>query len=115
MMQWLTEDARLACDHGGGVKNQLSQDLVRINDRPVMVATDPEGRSITGCPNANVVMGLKPCVTTLKVIEGYSALIRIDGHPVCLSTVRGLTDGTPPGTVNYKVLTPGQTLVEAEG
>lgn len=115
MMQWLTEDARLACDHGGGVKNQLSQNLVRINDRPVMVATDPEGRSIGGCPNANVMIGMKPCVTTLKVIEGYSALIRIDGHPVCLSTVRGLTDGTPPGTVNYKVLTPGQTLVEAGG
>ena len=114
-MQWLTEDARLACDHGGAVKNQLSQDLVRINDRAVMVDPDPEGRSISGCPNANVMMGMKPCLTTLKVIEGYSALIRIDGHPVCLSTVRGLTDGTPPGTVNYKVLTPGQTLVEAEG
>ena len=27
--------------------------------------------------------------------------------------VQGLTDGTPPGLVNYKVLTPGQSLVAA--
>ena len=115
MMLWLTEDARLACDHGGGVNNKLSQDLVKIGGRAVMVATDPQDRSISGCPNANVMMGMKPCLTTLPVIEGYSQFIKIDGHKVCLDTVRGLTDGTPPGTVNYKVLTPGQSLVEAEG
>jgi hypothetical protein len=26
--------------------------------------------------------------------------------------VVGLTDGTPPGTVEYKVIDPGQTLVD---
>ncbi len=114
-MQWLTEDARLACDHGGHVANVPSQQLVLIDKRKVLVATDPEGRSISTCPNANVTMGMKPCLATLKVIEGYSGLVSIDGHAVCLATVRGLTDGTPPGTVNYKVLSPGQSLVEAGG
>jgi hypothetical protein len=113
MMQWLTIDARLACDHGGSVGNKPSQDFVRIEKKVVLVSTDPEGRSISGCPNTAVMMGMRPCVTTLKVVTGYSLFVRIGGNKVCLSTVQGLTDGTPPGTVNYKVLTPGQNLVTA--
>lgn len=113
MMEWLTIDARLACDHGGGVSNKASQNFVRIAKKVVLVATDPEGRTISGCPNANVLMGMRPCVTTLVVKTGYSDLLSIGGHRVCLSTVEGLTDGTPPGVVNYKVLTPGQKLVVA--
>lgn len=112
-MEWLVEDARLACEHGGGVRNQPTQTLVRIEGKRVLVATDPEGRSISGCPNANVIMGMRPCVTTLKVRTGYSEFIAIDGHRVCLSTVRGLTDGTPPGTVDYLVLDPAQHLLQA--
>ena len=113
MMQWLTIDARLACDHGGGVKNKNSQEWVRIENRVVLVSTDPEGRDINGCPNADVMMGMRPCVTCLKVVVGYSDFVRIGGCKVCLQTVQGLTDGTPPGLVNYKVLTPGQSLVAA--
>jgi hypothetical protein len=113
MIEWLTIDARLACDHGGGVSNKPSQKLVRIAKKVVLVATDPEGRSISGCSNTNPTMGMRECLTTLKVKTGYSDFIRIDGHAVCLKTVEGLTDGTPPGVVNYKVLTPGQNLVMA--
>jgi hypothetical protein len=112
-MQWLTEDARLICDHGGRVHNKLSQELVKIAGRRVMVAIDPEGRTISACPNADVLMGQRPCVTTLVVRTGYSEFIAIAGHKVCLSTVRGLTDGTLPGTVDYKVIDPGQKLLEA--
>lgn len=115
MMKWLTEDARLACDHGGKIANKPSQDLVTIEGRRVLVSNDPEGRSIGGCPNLNPTAGIKPCTNTLPVIEGYSEFITIGGDKVCLDTVRGLTDGTPPGTVNYKVLSPGQSLLEATG
>jgi len=113
MTDWLTMDARLACDHGGKVNNKNSQDWVRIEQKVVLVSTDPEGRSISGCPNADVMMGMRPCVTCLKVVVGYSDFVRIGGCKVCLQTVQGLTDGTPPGLVNYKVLTPGQSLVAA--
>lgn len=113
MMDWLTIDARLACDHGGKVGNKPSQELVRIEQRIVLVATDPEGRSISGCPNTAPMMGMRPCKTTLKVKTGYSQFIAIGGDRVCLSSVQGLTDGTPPGVVNYRVLSPGQSLVKA--
>jgi hypothetical protein len=51
-------------------------------------------------------------VTTLKVRKGYSDWIRIDGKRVCLDSVIGLTDGTPPGAVDYFVRDPEQLLVE---
>jgi hypothetical protein len=50
-------------------------------------------------------------VTTLPVKSGYSDFVRIDGKRICLDTVTGLTDGTPPGTVEYKVRSAGQDFV----
>lgn len=110
-MRWLTEDATLICDHRGRVAIQATQRLVRIDGRRVLVDDDPQGRTISRCPNANPVAGLRPCVTTLRVARGYSEFLRIDGQRVCLDTVTGLTDGSPPGTVNYLVRQPGQQWV----
>lgn len=112
-MKLLTEDAVLVCDHQVGiVQNRPTQGWVTVEGRRLLVRPDPEGRTIVGCPNVGPT--IKPCTTTLPVKEGYSDFVRIDGRPVCLDTVTGLTDGTPPGVVDYQVRTPGQTLV-AEG
>jgi hypothetical protein len=109
-MRWLTEQAVLVCLHElGTIGNQPSQTLVRIDQQRVLVDSDPEGRSIRACPNYGLT--IKPCTTTLKVTVGYSTFLKIDGHKVALDTVMGLTDGTPPGVVRYKVRAPGQTLV----
>jgi len=112
-MFWLVEDATLVCDHGGRIENKPSQDWVRIAERRALVENDPEGRDIHACSNVNPVIGLKPCLHTLVVKEGYSTFVRIGGHAVCLDTVTGLTDGSPPGVVNYDVVDPAQTLVDA--
>jgi hypothetical protein len=110
-MYLLTEDAVLVCAHELGIVGiAAAQHLVTVEDRRVLVEVDPEGRPIVGCPNIGPT--IKPCTTTLRVQTGYSDLIRIDGRRACLDTVTGLTDGTPPGTVRYKVRSPGQTLVE---
>jgi hypothetical protein len=115
-MRVLTEDALMLCDHGGTVKDKTSQSWVTINSRKVLVATDPEGCSISGCPNVNFATGMKPCTNTMKVLgeKGYSEFIKVDGHKLCLDTVTGLTNGTPPGTVKYTVKNPGQTLVGSD-
>lgn len=112
-MRWLTEDATLACDHGGSVKIDTTQDFVRIEKKIVLVEPNPEGRSIRGCPNSNPVAGIRSCLTTLKVREGYSTFVRIAKQPVCLDSIQGMTDGTPPGVVAYKVRSPGQDFVGA--
>jgi hypothetical protein len=111
-MKLLSEDALLVCKHAlGVVKNVPSQALVTINKRRVLVDADPEGRTIVGCPNVGIA--IKPCACTLTVQVGYSTFVRIKGRSVCLDTVSGLTDGTPPGTVLYVVKLPGQTLVRS--
>ncbi len=111
-MELMTEDASVVCAHEQGVvTNDPSQSLVTIAGRRVLVDADPEGRPIRGCPNIGAT--IKPCLKTLTVTAGYSEFVRIDRHRVCLVTVTGLTDGTPPGVVTYKVRRPGQDLVRS--
>ena len=112
-MLWITEDALVVCKHQlGKVANLPSQDLVTIDSRRVLVEADPEGRPIAGCPNYGPA--IKPCTTTLKVQQGYSDWIAINGRSICLDTVTGLTDGTPPGIVKYVVNAAGQQWVVQE-
>jgi hypothetical protein len=109
-MLLLTEDAGIFCKHVlGKIANEPSQSFVTVAGRPVLVEPDPIGRTIKGCPNTGPT--IKPCGTTLSVTAGYSTFIRIDGHAVCLDTLVGLTDGTPPGVVEYTVRSAGQTFV----
>ncbi len=109
-MYLLREDAVLVCAHELGIiQNRPTQDLVTIEQRRVLVDNNPEGRTIVGCPNIGPT--IKPCTTTLAVKQGYSDLVRIQGKRACLDTVTGLTDGTPPGTVEYHVRRAGQDLV----
>jgi hypothetical protein len=113
-MKLMTENAVVVCTHETGIVGIVAtQKLVRINGRRVLVERNPEGRPIVGCPNA--APPSKPCLTTLVVQSGYSGLLRINGKRICLDTVTGLTDGTPPGTVKYKVRNPGQVLVKEVG
>jgi hypothetical protein len=115
-MFWLTDKARLGCIHKGEVDIKATQDLVFIDGMPVLIEPDPESREITGCPLPLPLE--KPCYLTLKVRTGYSDLIAIEykggSHRLCLDSVRGFTDGHPPGTFDYNVNFPGQQFV-AEG
>jgi hypothetical protein len=110
----LTEKARLVCTHETGVVQIWAlQNLVTVNGDRVLVRSDPERKPILGC--SNVGPTIKPCALTLRATEGYSELIRIDGRPVCLDTVTGNTDGTPPAAIQYIVADPGQDFVEEVG
>lgn len=110
-MKVLTDKADLRCNHQAGVIDVVStQSLVRINGRKIMVEHDPVGRPISGCPNLGPT--IKPCTSTVNVLVGYSDFVTIGGRRICLDTIGGLTDGTPPGIVHYKVIDPGQSLVD---
>ena len=113
MMHWLTQLAVLVCQHELGIVGIVpTQEFVRIQGQLVLVRPNPEQRPIVGCPNVGAT--IKPCTSTLVARAGYSDFIRIDGKPVALDTVVGLTDGTPPGVVEYKVRHAGQDLVETD-
>ncbi len=112
LLKILTDQAVLVCNHQTGiVTNQPSQKWVTIAGRPILVEADPERKAIKGCTMATPT--IKPCTLSLKVTSGYSDLVRIDGHRICLDAVTGLTDWAG-ANVQYKVRTPGQDLL-AEG
>ncbi|WP_027345346.1 hypothetical protein [Hamadaea tsunoensis] len=111
-MEWIHRDSVIKCDHDGRVVNQPSQQWVTISGVPVLVDSDPEGRSIAACPNYGPT--IKPCAKTLKVAVGYSGPFTIGGKGVVLSNLDGFTDGTPPGLVHYKVRDPEQIFVRAD-
>ncbi|MGH3520319.1 MAG: hypothetical protein ACRDQ7_23630 [Haloechinothrix sp.] len=118
-MEWITMDSTITCAHAGTIRNVPSQDWVRVaqpgdsSDAPlVLVDSDPEGRSIGGCPNSGP--NIKRCGRTLKVDKGYSEWIRIAGKAIVLSHLDGLTDGTLPGTVHYHVANAAQHFLRAD-
>lgn len=107
---WLTDAADVRCAHKLGRSPQnASQSWVSVNGRPVLVAPDPVGRPIQGCPNIGV--SIKPCTSTLAIKAGQSTFVRVDGRPVVRADLTGYTDGTPPGQVTYDVLDAAQVLV----
>ncbi|MDJ0355998.1 hypothetical protein [Paenarthrobacter sp. PH39-S1] len=110
-MKILIERGVIRCGHDGSVANVPSQSWVRITGSPVLVEHDPQGRTIRMCPNVGI--NIKPCTSTLVVQTGYSTFIRIDRHAICLDSVQGYTDGTPPGAVKYTVRSAGQQLAAA--
>ena len=110
----LTAHGAMACKHDlGKVAMAHSQSFVTISGSPILVEGDPVGKAIAGCPNVGAT--IKPCTSTLAVTRGYSNLVRISGRRICLETVTGLTDGTPPGMVTYNVKNPGQGFVSEKG
>jgi len=111
-MWWVITSASIKCGHDGKVENVPSQRWVHVQTYPVLVHDDPRGRRVAGCPNIGPTM--KPCTTTLRVAQGYSSFIRVDGEAVVLSNLDGLTDGTVPGTVHYTVRDSGQDFVSAD-
>lgn len=108
-MRVLTVKADLRCAHAlGKVQLAPSQHFVRIQGEPVLVRNDSKGRPIKGCPP---IPPLKPCLLTTAEAAGRSDFVRIDGQPIMLETVSGLTSGDPPGTVSYSMRAPGQSFV----
>ena len=105
----VTEKGTLQCEHLTALENKPSQDVLRIEGSRVLVDNDPEGRRIHGCPNLSPAT--RPCITSLLVEHGYSTFVAVGGHAVVLSTLQGLTDGTPPGATHYVVRDPGQNFV----
>ena len=109
-MHYLTQDAIVVCAHElGTVSAKSNQNLVTINGKPILVETDLAKQPIIGCPNFGTT--ITPCLITEPANTGYSLLVRINGQRACLDTITGLTNGSPPGLLKYKVRHCGQNLI----
>jgi len=112
-LNFVTLQAKIPCKHKTGIVELFTfQDLVKIEGQPVLVENDPQNKPIDGCSNLGPT--IKPCTLTMQVKKGYSKFIAIDGRAVCLDSLTGLTDGTPPGMIEFTVDDPGQTFVKGD-
>ena len=107
----VTSNATITCAHGGQVTLIPKQTQVVIQGAPVLCEPDLVGAPIVGCAQAPSP-STKPCTTVVSTLPGSTALeVLVAGRPAYVSTLQGLTDGVPPGTLT--VANPGQTSVQA--
>lgn len=107
----VTTNATIVCIHGGQVTLLPRQVQVQIQGGNVLCEGDLSGAPIVGCTQPPSP-GTKPCTLVVSTLPGSSApTVTVGGRPVLLSTLSGLTDGVPPGTI--MVVQPGQVTVQA--
>jgi hypothetical protein len=107
----LTSNAVVLCSHGGKVNLIPKQMTVAVQGGMVMCEPDLIGSPITGCAQAPSPT-TKPCTAVVSTFPGGSSpKVLVSGRPAYLATVKGLTDGVPPGTL--VVTFAGQVAVQA--
>jgi len=91
---YLTHASQLQCQHGGilTVPPPTKRSLV-VNGQPVLTATDVLSGTIVGCTQVGV--GQVPCTKVVTVTRGKARAIDVDGLTPVLSTLKGMTNGSP--------------------
>lgn len=106
----VTANADIRCSHQGQVVMAPAQEKTVAEGGPVLAFGDLVGWVIQGCmqPASTTT---KPCTAVVSVAGGTSPKVVVGGKPVYLSTLTGITDSVPPGTIT--VFDPGQTTATA--
>lgn len=107
----VTTNDTILCVHGGTVVLTPKQTVVLAQGGAVLRETDLIGAPIVGCAQPPTIAS-KPCTTVISTLPGGSApTVVVGGLPAHISTLSGITDGVPPGTI--MVVAPGAPLVQA--
>ena len=106
----VTSNATIVCSHGGRVTLVPRQRTVLIADGVIMCEPDLVQAPIVGCTQAPSV-STKPCTLVVSTAPGSSSPnLIVAGRAAYVGTLRGVTDGVPPGTISVR--DPGQTIVD---
>ena len=88
------------------------QTKVTIQGAPLLCVPDLQGAPIVGCTQPATPAPTKPCTTVASILPGsWSTKVLVDGKPVYVATLAGLTDGVPPSPLI--LVFPGQVTVQA--
>ncbi|HXQ45349.1 MAG TPA: hypothetical protein VN806_01970 [Caulobacteraceae bacterium] len=95
----LTMSSTVQCGHLGTVQVSSSTKLT-IGGVAVLVQAGVAGKSVLLCTTLPTAAGNKPCQTVSSVLPiSLSQKLTAGGNPVVLDSLKGLTDGVPPGTL----------------
>jgi len=105
----ITSGATIMCAHGGKVQLIPKQVKVLAGGQPVMCVGDIVGSPIAGCAQPTTAVTVQ-CLAVASEIPipmvGMSPKVLINGKPVLLGGINGLTSGVPPSPLI--VAFPGQ-------
>jgi hypothetical protein len=107
----LTSNAVITCMHGGHVTLIPSQVKAICQGGSALCVPDLVGAPIVGCPQPPST-NTKPCTMVTASLPGsFSTTFLVEGRPVYLATLVGITDGVPPA--GLVVVSPGQVGTQA--
>jgi hypothetical protein len=101
----LTEDTVLKCAAGaapaphGGTLSKSGVARMKVDGTPVLTAAKILAATISACGNTNTNAGQVRCTGVSSVTAGKATRLTVDGNPVVIASVGGVTTGTPPGTI----------------
>lgn len=106
----VTSAARIMCAHGGQLTLIPKQAKVLAGGAPVLCVGDLVGSPIAGCaqPTTSVTVQCTAVVSEIPIpMVGMSPKVMVNGKPVLLAGINGVTSGVPPSPLI--VAFPGQT------
>jgi len=107
----ITTNAQIQCAHGGRVLLTPRQTVAQMGGGMGLCDGDLVGAPVIGCP-VPPSLSTKPCTTVVSTFPNSTSLkVTVQGRPVYVATVSGLTDGVPPAPI--LVVSPGQATVQA--
>ena len=104
--------AQIMCAHGGKVTVIPKQVKVLAGGQPVLCVGDLVGSPIVGCaqPTTAVTVQCTAVASEIPIpMVGMSLKVLVNGKPVLLAGINGVTSGVPPSPLI--VAFPGQVTV----
>src|SRR3990170_3185257 len=95
----VTTAAKIMCAHGGQVTLLPKQVKVLAGGQPVMCVGDLAGSPIVGCaqpPTPTTAPSLAVASEIPIPMVGMSPKVLVNGKPVLLAGINGVTTGVPP-------------------
>lgn len=108
-----TEQAQCHCVHAGTVTFDPIQDWVTVDDIPVLVKGDFDGRSVAHCIGGAEAAGIKRCraIATVNDSKSHSQFVAIEGLGIALDSASGATDYMNVNLSPWHVASAGQNWI----
>ncbi len=109
MPEVLTTASRITCTHGGTISPSGAA-KIKVNGSPVILAAGVAGKPVPPGPPAppppppatpcavptDPNTATKSCTSVISVTDGKASKLKVNGQPVLLQSLGGVTDGTGP-------------------
>jgi hypothetical protein len=110
----LTEASPIACGHPKGVVQTKGDAKLQVAGSPVLTKDGIDKKSISGClvPD-DTSKGTQHCSKVTSVNNVEATKLQVNGKPVALDTLSGMTDGLPTSPAPTMAATANQGKLTA--